>query len=330
MIEANVVTEATPMRLDRAKGCLFGQLIGDSLGSLVEFMSSDSIEAEYPDGVREMADGGVFDLLAGQPTDDSEMALALARTLVEDKGFIKANVRNAYVDWLHSGPFDAGNATAGALGRGRPIPNSEGNGAMMRVSPLGIWCAGRYDPRKGEDFETIFRLAVEDAAITHPAKTCTDANILYVAAIADAIRHGSSKEEIYNEVCDWCEKIDAVESVKKAVKNARENPLKEGFAEHSGWVLVAFQNALYQLLHAKNFEEALVDTIHYGHDTDTNAAICGALLGAAMGSEAVPKRWRDVIVACRPSGSNPRAHSPRPKCYWPCDAEELAGRLLGQ
>ena len=139
MIEANVVTEATPMRLDRAKGCLFGQLIGDSLGSLVEFMSPDSIEAEYLDGVREMADGGVFDLLAGQPTDDSEMALALARTLVEDKGFIKANVRNAYVDWLHSDPFDAGNATAGALGRGRTIPNSEGNGAMMRVSPLGIW-----------------------------------------------------------------------------------------------------------------------------------------------------------------------------------------------
>ena len=67
---------------DRAQGVLYGQVIGDSLGSLVEFASPDTIAADYPGGVRELADGGPFRLSAGQPTDDSEMALALARTLV--------------------------------------------------------------------------------------------------------------------------------------------------------------------------------------------------------------------------------------------------------
>jgi ADP-ribosylglycohydrolase len=151
-----------------------------------------------------------------------------------------------------------------------------------------------------------------------------------VAAITGAVRHGLSREEIYNEICDWRGKIDAAESVKKAVKDAGEKPPIEEFSLHEGWVLVAFQNALCQLLHAKNFEEALVDTTNYGYDTDTNAAICGALFGTAVGFEAIPKRWRNVIIACSPSGKNPRARHPRPECYWPCDAEELADLLLEQ
>ena len=53
---------------NRAQGCLLGQLAGDSLGSLVEFEDASTIQRLYPNGVRELADGGVWDTLAGQPT----------------------------------------------------------------------------------------------------------------------------------------------------------------------------------------------------------------------------------------------------------------------
>ena len=68
--------------LSRAQGCLLGQLAGDALGSLVEFRSPADIRFQYPDGVRDLADGGTWDTIAGQPTDDSEMALALAESLL--------------------------------------------------------------------------------------------------------------------------------------------------------------------------------------------------------------------------------------------------------
>jgi len=68
--------------ISRAQGCLLGQLAGDALGSLVEFEPPEVILLRYPQGVRELADGGTFDTIAGQPTDDSEMALLLARMLV--------------------------------------------------------------------------------------------------------------------------------------------------------------------------------------------------------------------------------------------------------
>jgi len=62
-------------KLERAQGCLLGQLAGDALGSLVEFQTPEQIRQEYPNGVRELADGGPWNTIAGQPTDDSEMAL---------------------------------------------------------------------------------------------------------------------------------------------------------------------------------------------------------------------------------------------------------------
>jgi ADP-ribosyl-[dinitrogen reductase] hydrolase len=71
-----------PGVLSRAQGCLLGQLAGDSLGSLVEFKTPEQIKRLYPRGVRKLAGGGTFNTIAGQPTDDSEMALMLARSII--------------------------------------------------------------------------------------------------------------------------------------------------------------------------------------------------------------------------------------------------------
>src|SRR5215475_8769458 len=80
-------------RLSRAQGCLLGQLAGDSLGSLVEFKSSQEIRRKYPSGIRELEDGGTWGTIAGQPTDDSEMALALARMLIERRRYAAEEAR---------------------------------------------------------------------------------------------------------------------------------------------------------------------------------------------------------------------------------------------
>jgi ADP-ribosylglycohydrolase len=67
--------------LNRAQGCLLGQLAGDALGSTVEFQTPKEILKRYPQGIRDLEGGGIWNILPGQPTDDSEMALLLARTV---------------------------------------------------------------------------------------------------------------------------------------------------------------------------------------------------------------------------------------------------------
>ena len=145
--------------LSRAEGCLLGQLAGDSLGGLVEFQSLSDIRRRYPDRVRELADGGTWDTIAGQPTDDSEMALMLARMLVKERRYDAEEARKAYVFWLNSHPFDCGNTVSAGL-RGNPDRESQANGALMRVSPLGIFCWNC-------DLESTSRFAQQDAALTH-------------------------------------------------------------------------------------------------------------------------------------------------------------------
>jgi hypothetical protein len=68
----------------------------------------------------------------------------------------------------------------------------------------------------------------------------------------------------------------------------------------------------------------------HGGDTDTNAAIAGALLGAAYGRHAVPNQWIEKLLSCRPKSGDSRVHRPRPECFWPVDALELARALIGE
>ncbi len=179
-------------KLSRAQGSLLGQLAGDSLGSLVEFRAPDDIRREYPSGVRELADGGTWNTIAGQPTDDSEMALLLARMLPDQGRYDPEEARKAYMFWLDSGPFDCGMTVAGGL-RGRPNPDSQANGAMMRISPLGIFGANH-------DAGLVAEWAQKDAAITHPHPVCQQANALFTMAIAYAIRQGCDGRGLYEQI----------------------------------------------------------------------------------------------------------------------------------
>lgn len=307
--------------LSRAQGCLLGQLIGDSLGSLVEFKGPEEIHRRYPEGVRDMADGGTWNTIAGQPTDDSEMALLLARSLASLGKFDQAEVRKAYVFWLDSGPFDCGNTIHSGL-TGWLSGDSQANGAMMRISPLGIF---------GVNFalEQVAEWAREDAALTHIHPVCQQANALFAMAIAHAVRTGCNAVDLYQEIVDWAEEMNAEDSLKETIAAAADSP-PEDFVHLQGWVLIAFRNALWQLLAADSVEEGIVDSVMRGGDTDTNAAICGALLGAVYGREAIPDRWIETIRNCRPRAGTPGVLKPRPECFWPADALELAEQLIAQ
>ena len=123
--------------------------------------------------------------------------------------------------------------------------------------------------------------------------------------------------------------MSADDALMETITGATEAPPAD-YVHQQGWVLIAFRNVLWQLLHAPNLEEAVVDTVMRGGDTDTNAAICGALLGAVYGRDAVPAQWTDCLLNCRPVAGQAHVGRPRPECFWPVDALELAERLVSE
>ncbi|MDO5030850.1 MAG: ADP-ribosylglycohydrolase family protein [Corynebacterium sp.] len=315
----NYDSDAFARVLDRARGVLYGQVIGDNLGALVEFRSAAEIAERYPDGVRELADGGTHGIAAGQPTDDSEMALALARSLARREGYDTDDVRESYVRWANSDAFDIGQATTAALLRRAPNPNSQANGALMRISPLAI--AYWSNPARAGEF------ARTDAAITHPHPFCVEANARFASALADVISGGFHQPRRGIGISALMEWLDAQSKQWLSEWQGSGAMLDSGqpdFSVHQGWVRLALW-ALHEELHlvkenTTTFEDSLVRVIGRGGDTDTNAAIVGAFLGGIFGASAIPQRWRDVIDSCSPLRN-------RPVEYHPNDVAQLAGKL---
>lgn len=320
--------------LERVQGCLLGQFAGDALGSMVEFQGATTIRARYPGGLREIGPSPVFRTLAGQPTDDSELALALARTLLRDGAFVEDSIAAAYAYWRRSGPFDVGGtigvATAAALealengespakaARAAANRASEANGALMRQSPLAVW-GHALAPA------TLDELARADTTLTHPNHVCQDASAAYLVALAAAIREGLDAPAAYDRARAWDRERGASPTVTAALEAAAH--AAPAYERNQGHALIALQNAFYQALHAPSVEEGIVATVMGGGDTDTNAAIAGALLGAIHGARALPSQWRGAVLTCRPLHGTPGVDQPRPQGFWPVDALCLAERL---
>jgi ADP-ribosyl-[dinitrogen reductase] hydrolase len=316
--------------VDRAKGCLLGQVIGDSLGSLVEFRSAESIQRIYPRGVRYLADGGIWKTLAGQPTDDSELALALARSLAALGRYDEEKIAEAYGQWFNSAPFDIGTTTAQALkavaySKDDRISaawhaashDSQSNGSLMRISPIGIWAG--Y-PKVAECFAGL------DSRLTHPNQACVEACQVFAAAVASGVKTGRVDSMISD--AQFHAKNCFSEVIREALANAINGIGPDAVdGKYQGWVVIAFQNAFRHLAKKTKFEKALVETVGMGGDTDTNAAITGALLGSCYGMKSIPSRWVLPVLSCRPL-KELNVPNPRPEEYWPDDILQLAVQLL--
>lgn len=314
---------ADPAVLSRAQGCLLGMVAGDSLGSLVEFRTAEDIRQTRPQGVRRLEDGGHWNTLAGQPTDDSELGLLLARSIRKEGRYSPRAAARAYGWWYRSGPFDVGSTTSRALravsadgdcdaeARAAANRESQANGSLMRIAPLAVW---GWSLPTGE----LAEFARQDSALTHPNPVCQDACAAFVVGAAQAIRTGSGA---YEAALGWARQ-HAHPDIVASLEAAADGPPAE-FHHQMGWVRTALQNAFYRVLH-QGLEEGVVDTVACGGDTDTNAAIAGALLGATYGREAVPAQWEDRVLTCRPMG---RESHPRPRALWPVDVLILAEQL---
>jgi ADP-ribosyl-[dinitrogen reductase] hydrolase len=320
---------AEDQRFDRALGCMLGLVIGDSLGSQVEFQTRAAIRAAYPDGVRDLAVSPVWKTLAGQPTDDSELALTLARSLVRTGDYDPEDAAAGYGRWYASGPFDCGHTTSLAFGAASTAwdkaraacdhadRGSQSNGSLMRIAPIGVWAVSP---------DEAARVAAEDSALSHPHPVCRTACAASAAAISAALA-GADRRGMMAEALRIADAAGAEAApVAAALRQAEAGNFPADF-HHMGWVLISLQNAFRHLAAGTAVEPALIETVGQGGDTDTNAAIAGALLGAADGRATLPMRWVMPVLTCRPDPGL-RPVRPRPDEYWPDDLLDLTEALL--
>ncbi len=320
--------------LNRAQGCLLGQLAGDALGTMVAYRTTEEINEIFPTGGKiQMKSSGVWNTMPGQITEASELAILLARSIIAMGSYDAETVMRYNTWWYSKIPFDVGNTirnsfeaasvatnsrAVAAIAAATKYRMSETCGALMRVTPLAI-----YNYYSNDD--TISDDAMMDSQLSHCSPVCLGANAVFCIALKYAITTGNNIDA-YQAALRWS-KIHTVPPVTDALSRA-QSELPDDYLSNKRWVIVALQNAFYHLLHTDSMVEAIEATIRNGGDCDTNAAICGALMGALHGRTAIPQEWSRVLLSCHPADGLQHIHQPRPPAAWGVDALELAERLL--
>lgn len=290
------------MNDDRRRGTLIGLAVGDALGAAVEFKSPGS----FPPVTGYRA-GGPHRLNAGEWTDDTSMALALADSLAT--GWNLNDQAGRYVKWHQTGEysvngrcFDIGITTRHALSKyagkrdaltsGDRSENASGNGSIMRLAPVPIRYASLYPANCDE----LARLATESSLPTHASEQCLSA-CRYLATVLAALMHGEDRETVFS--IEWKPLQGLMPSLhpliaKVAAGSFRRKQPPE--IQGSGWVVKSLEAALWSFHDAENFEEAVLRAVNLGDDADTTGAVCGQLAGAYFGESGIPPLLRHDLA----------------------------------
>ncbi len=291
--------------LDRAAGVVVGAAAGDALGAAYEF--APPVPA---DQVR-MRVGRLTGRPAGSWTDDTDMAVGIVRAAATgspiDHGDGLDAVAAQFLAWFRSGPPDIGIQTSRALGSASRAANSgqglgailtasaqsyqesnpdaAGNGSLMRTGPVALAALG--------DDDLLLASAAAVSKLTHPHRDAVIACQLWCVAIDRAVRLGHF--EGLREGLDLLEESDRTRWT-DIIDQAESRPIAE--LANNGWVVTALQAAWRAIIDtasqpgADHVAAGLRAAVAIGGDTDTVAAIAGALLGARYGASAVPFAWR--------------------------------------
>ncbi|MGH2548395.1 MAG: ADP-ribosylglycohydrolase family protein [Thermomicrobiales bacterium] len=276
---------------DRYRGVLLGLACGDALGGPVEFKSRDEIVELYPEGLRDFVGGGWLSLTPGEITDDTQMTLAIARSLVEHPSLDMNDVAARFLEWFHSDPKDVGLTTRSALQaldkgisweeagehvNGYAAGNAAGNGAIMRCAPIAL--------RFRSDHSMLEQASRDSARITHADVRCQWAAVAINRLIVRLL-NGITTNNLVESTLKTIDDPETREALKKATLLERDQVRSGGF------VLDTMQAAVWSLLHHTDLESTIIEAVSLGADTDTTAAVAGAMAGARYGAEAIPERW---------------------------------------
>ena len=278
--------------VDRALGALVGLAVGDAIGTTLEFKPRDSYTA-----VTDMTGGGPFGLKAGQWTDDTAMALALADSLLAYPELGAADLMTRFVGWHRDGDysctgtcFDIGVTTRQALQRwlrsgdpyaGSTDPQSAGNGSLMRLAPVAL--------RHWRDRAMLDAVARRQSRTTHAAPEAVEACALFAGILADAIEGRPRSEVLRNRAVARAGAITSIAAGSWRSKSRAD-------VRSSGYVAHSLEAALWCVGRTSSFAEAVLLAANLGDDADTTAAITGQLAGALYGQSGIPAKWTSKLA----------------------------------
>ncbi|MBI5966431.1 MAG: ADP-ribosylglycohydrolase family protein [Deltaproteobacteria bacterium] len=279
------------MNLAKFIGSLLGTAIGDSLGAQGE---------------------GIFHLqgtkeIGPRYTDDTAMMIGLAESLIECKGFSGEHMANRFMENFEREPWRGyawgpprifrmirrGRKWNEMLDREIYPGGSYGNGAAMRIAPVGLFCH--------DDPKMLREVAYQSSQITHSHEWAIEGAALEACAVAMAVNlkaENFNKYEFLKELMNFT-RVGIYQKKLEAMKSLLDEGAPRGkVIRELGNGVEAMNSvpaAIYSFLCNSDFESSVIYAVSLGGDADTIGAMTGAIAGACYGVDEITKRWMNRL-----------------------------------
>ncbi len=282
---------------ERYRGCLIGQAVGDALGFTSENLSRERIRRKY---------GRITDYHVRPSgafyTDDTQLAIMLAETLVEAGEFNCKLFRHKLARWYMVLPRLSGRSTKNAalkclLGLSRTGYDAPGSSGAMRIAPLGLFYS--------DDHTELRQATIECCRVSHINKSAIAGALVAAFSVAYAVTSDTINiEEYLDLISREAEQFDKamasrLRSLPQLLSVSEDDAVAELLKNSTitgspiGDIIVTSVFAFIK--HHDNFEQSVQFCVNAGWDTDTMAAINGAICGAWNGVSGIPKRYVDSL-----------------------------------
>ena len=303
---------------------MMGLIVGDALGLPVQFSRPDDIALRPEGPVTGMEGYGAFHMPAGSWSDDGSMALCALESINRLGRVEPADIAENFVKWMFDGAFtqygmayDMGNTCSRAIRHfalfhdpdtcGITGEHANGNGALMRILPVCLYAYARQKADDAYSDEDAIRDVRSVAALTHNHMRSHVACGLYFfmvraildykgeMSLADCLQLGVDQGRLFYE--EEPKNLHHIAHYQRLFDLATLRVTPDTELEFSGYVVRAFEAAVWGLLQEDSLEKTLLNIVNHGDDSDTVGAIAGGLAGLYYGYEAIPKDWLAAIRA---------------------------------
>ncbi len=296
-----------------SKYMIYGGFVGDSIGACLRSLDNKQCEKIIHDNKnfnKKMISGGIYDLMPGQLSDNSEICITTMFIFEKNKAYDQNIASKEYKKWLLSNPFNVNNTVKNSiicdnlndmLWVSKKYNNkSMNNSFMVRIPGIVVF----YYDRSVKD---LLEAVVQDINLTHSNQEIINIGIIYALILHSAI-NGKSACEIFDTIKHRCKYspllLEIYKSVTKnldyftyaKIKYEKNDICKndiQSFVGFSLWLL------LKCLVDFKSYEQAILYTLSCGGDTNTNSMIVGFVFGALY-PETIPVFWLNTILSCKP------------------------------
>lgn len=306
--------------VDRVRGMMLGVRIGDALGMPVETMSRDAISflndgvgvTDYMDPVqRRVTD--TKDLKRGDYTDDWQLTSVVADSLSRCRGFDMSDMAKSHVIAMQASTFGWGKGSVRSLQeladgkRGvwddiiwRKEGQGSGNGVIMKVSPFSVYAVGAGLSESVSEVDIL-----NMSRLTHPDRRAGFSALPVHAFLVEALKREQAldMQKVYERAIATVARYECTQYLYTDTVSAHlrcvDITTLDSLIETAGVGFIAWQTAAFTLgvyrRHSNDFTAAILEAVNAGGDTDTNASIVGALVGASVGMSSIDTKWLDII-----------------------------------